>query len=181
MKNLISVILVGAIWFCCSPKNNDFNPFDSEFKYHKNFSKTEYDTVMGECGYWFLYNKIDGTYYQFFNDEKAIVAKGLCIDLDQITIDHAVGEDSVDEKITVALGASPLDTVLIKTRLANFVKIKKLILSEDRSVLPFLQGVEFIDANDSTYLAEICIENTQTSKQLKLLRQFRYFNGKQEY
>lgn len=180
MRSFVIVILIGSVWMCCRPENTTFNPFDNEFKFHGDFNLSDYDTVPGECGYWNLTNRNDGTYYQFYLDEKDIVAKGLNIDLDQLVVDSFNVEYKYDErKIVRILDSNPLDTNLLKLRLANFITVKRVRLSLERSVLPFLEGIELIDNNDSIRFADILVRTIETENQVKIARQFSYFNGKE--
>lgn len=67
MKN-IGLLFITFIVSNCQPKNVEFNPFDNEFRFHRNFQLSEYDQIMAECGYWNLSKRKDDLeiYYQFF-------------------------------------------------------------------------------------------------------------------
>ena len=90
MRYTALIVLIIVIWTSCQPANIDFNPFDDEFRFHRSFNLTEYDTVIGECGYWNLTKQNGGLkiYYQFYLDERDIVAKGFQLDLDEIQFNN---------------------------------------------------------------------------------------------
>lgn len=73
-------------------KNSDptYNPFDNEFEINTaELIKSKVDTISAGCGYFNLTKKINNhlVYYQIFAEEpKIIVAKGLIIPLDTISI-----------------------------------------------------------------------------------------------
>ena len=48
MRYTALIVLIIVIWTSCQPANVDFNPFDDEFRFHRSFNLTEYDTVIGE-------------------------------------------------------------------------------------------------------------------------------------
>jgi hypothetical protein len=77
MKGLLSIIIIVAWCTGCKSSNTNFYPFDQDFRFHKNFNLADYDTIMGECGYWNLTNRKDGTYYQFFSKKEENSSKGI--------------------------------------------------------------------------------------------------------
>lgn len=168
MKRLATIILVLTIVFGCQPKNRDFNPFDDEYKFHDKFKLSDHDTVMGECGYWNLTNRKDGTYYQFYLSEKEIVAKGFNITLDDFNVDF--GEDGPNpHEFVEALKSHPLDTTRIKS-LVEIFDLKKVTFLYDTTSLT---GLAMVDQNDSVHLAEVVPFWNARS----IVRQVQYFKG----
>lgn len=167
MKNCLT-LLIGSILIGCGPQNNDFDPFDKEYRFHKTFSQADYDTINGECGYWSLTNKEDGTYYQFFLDEDEIVAKGFNLVIDEIQVLN-LNNDSI-KRLFESVENKAVDLNLIQERLKRF-KIKRVNFLPDSTSISRL---ELIDENDSTYYADVLpfYENN------RIFRQISYFNGK---
>jgi hypothetical protein len=175
MRSFVIVILIGSVWICCRPKNAAFNPFDKEFKFHKNFNFSDYDSVTGECGYWNLTNRNDGTYYQFYIDEKDIVAKGFKIDFDQIIVKNPDTTD--DYRIHLErIYSYPVDSNLVRKSLSN-LNIKKVQFVYDSSSFP---SIEIIDLNDSIHYTSLSwyYSVNEHFNELKIVRQIDYFNGK---
>jgi hypothetical protein len=161
-------ILIGTILIGCGPQNNDFDPFDNEYRFHKTFRQSDYDTINGECGYWNLTNRDDGTYYQFFLDESEIVAKGFNLIIDEIQVSN-LNNDSIN-RLFESIENKTIDINLIQERLKQF-KIKQVTFLPDSTLI---NRLELIDENDSTYYADVLpfYENN------KIFRQISYFNGK---
>lgn len=169
MKIFTTTILLGVILTACGPENSNFDPFDKEFSFHKNFNLSDYDTIRGECGYWNLTNRNDGTYYQFFLNENEIVAKGFNLTLDEIIINYP--EDlTYNETITNASKNNPIDTNRIKERL-KFFEIKKVIFVSDKTQI---QAIKMTDQKDSIHFADILPFLDSN----KIVWQISYFNGK---
>lgn len=158
----------------CQPDNIDFDPFDNEFKFHQNFKLQDYDSITGECGYWNL-TKTDnglGTYYQFFLDEKEIVAKGFNLDIDEIPI---INIDSLNSEngIIRLLEGHPIDFESAKQKLTIF-NIKEIKVKEPVSTF---MRIELIDNRDLIYQADI----TTFVEETKMIRKLTYFNIKEKY
>lgn len=155
----------------CKPGNVDFNPFDNEFKFHRNFNLVEYDTIMGECGYWNLTKTENGlnVYYQFFLDETPIVAKGFDLKFDEISI---FDEDSLENQdyLLNIIKRHPLNPDSIKNRLAS-LKIKDVKVYAPMELATL---VEITDMRDSVYTAslEVYFDGKVITRNLN------YFNGK---
>lgn len=165
----IGVVFLTILLSCGRSKNIDFNPFDNEFKLHRNFSLINADTVLAGCGYWNL-REIDGsleTYYQFYGDEKPILAKGFILNLPDIVY---FSQDSLEsEEYMLNLQKSnPIDFEFIKQELSGF-KIKDVQVSEPPSAYT---KIVLIDHNDSIYQAEV-ITNYEEGK---IIRSLNYFN-----
>ena len=164
MKILVT-ILVGTMLIGCKTKNIDFDPFDNDYRFHKNFRLSDYDTIRIECGYWNLTNKHNGSYYQFFLDESEIVGKGFNLTLDEIQVSYP-DYDSINS-IFKSMQKKLIDITSIQERLKQF-GIKQVTLLPD-SVL--FDRLEMIDERDSVFYANILsqVENN------KIIRQISYF------
>lgn len=175
MKGICLLILIGTLFIGCRYDNSSFYPFDNNYTFHKSFAMSDYDTVMGECGFWFLYNKVDGSYYQFFGDEKNIVAKGFTIDLDEIAIDN-LDDLSFVKRSALKFEMKAFDTTKLKTSLFNF-KIREVeVFSDTTDAIESI--VEMIDKNDSVQIARVvCYYDYDRPGKLKIIKQLRYFNG----
>lgn len=170
MRRLPYIIIITFFWTGCKHSNTDFNPFDQDFQFHKNFNVADYDTIMGECGYWNLTKRIDGTYYQFFDNKKEIVAKGFNVAFDEITISNY---DSLEhnELMTKAIKEYSFDINTIKQSLQKF-QLKEIKFRYDTSLFP---AIEMVDEEDSTHYASLTLEFDGKDK---IVREVRYFNGK---
>lgn len=151
----------------CDSSNQEFNPFDSDFHFHRNFDRSEYDTIVIECGYWNLtkQNGILSTYYQFFADNKQVVGKGFSLTIDELQLE----DSSSDQKIKMLISKNPIDVNQLKTGLSVF-PVKEIKIKPDTSI--FLR-VEIIDNHDSLHYAWI----EPYPSQGKLYRQLVFFNG----
>jgi hypothetical protein len=79
------LFLIGLIILSCKSNNDDFNPFDDDFRFHNKINLTEYDTIWDTCGFWsFEHDNKKGlkTFYGFLFDEA--VGKGFSIEIDKI-------------------------------------------------------------------------------------------------
>ncbi len=167
MRNL-GLILIVLIIVSCQSENVDFDPFDNEFRFHRNFKISDYDTLNGECGYWNLTKRNDvvKNYYQFYVDEKSIVAKGFSLDIDEIPI----VEDSLntDGYVIKLLEKHPIDFEQLKQRLTIY-KIEEIkVLSPTDTYVK----IELVDLNGSTYKADIIA----VFEDNKFTRHLTYFN-----
>jgi hypothetical protein len=168
MRILLRAILITIILTGCGPNNIDFDPFDSQYRFHEKFNLSDHDTIIGECGYWNLTNRNDGTYYQFFLSEKKIVAKGFNITIDNIKSEFAIDGPNTEEFIEV-IRENPVDTIKIKSLLKIFEPKKISFIYDTTSLI----GVEIIDKEGSAHLAEVtAFWNGQSIE-----RQIQYFKG----
>jgi hypothetical protein len=175
MRKIGLILIVAIASGCYEPKNYDFNPFDDEFLFHKNFKISDYDTIMGECGFWNLTKRNDGleTYYQFFTNKKPIVAKGFDLDIDEILVDD---KDSLESEtyLKKLWRNRPINFELVRQRLSPF-KIKEInIVRQTDAYL----DIELIDVRDSVYTASIIMALLEDNK---ITRQLQYFNGRRTY
>lgn len=170
MKRIILfLIVIGG--GSCQDVNSDFNPFDNEFQFHKGFRVSDYDTIMGECGYWFLTKRTNGidAYYQFFTDEERIVAKGFEVFVDEIA-EHNIDSLKSEKYVIQLLETHPIDLTEITQRLSIF-KVKEIKIVSQADIYMF---VELTDERDSIYTGSI----TTTVDDKGITRHLRYFNGK---
>jgi len=169
--NNLCLIFSFLILAACQTKNIEFNPFDDEFEFHRNFISEEYDTIFGECGYWNLTKKTQDLkpYYQFYLNEKPIVAKGFDLILDEIEI---LEEDSLknDSSTTQKFVNQPINLALIVEKLKIF-NIKEVKVLELNSVI---SSIKLTDNKDAVYNASIMI-NIDSNK---ITRKLSYFNAK---
>jgi hypothetical protein len=129
---------------------------------------------MGECGYWNLTRKENGLgiYYQFFLEEKTIVAKGFNLDIDEIPI--TLKDSLITEATFINLTKEhPIDIEYVKSKLSSF-KIKDIVF---KSPFGSYIEIELVDTKDSVYQASIMMlfEND------KIVRQLSYFNSSERH
>lgn len=167
MRN-VALILIVFLSLACQPTNEDFNPFDNEFSLHRNFKLADYDTLMGECGYWNL-TKRDSiqVYYQFFLDENPIVAKGFNYVIGEVIINT----DSVNYHYLLDfIKNNSIDYVSTAKRLSA-IGIKEV--NPIDTVSDYMR-VELLHNNGKNYYGYIA----SFANGGKITRQLSYFNGR---
>lgn len=165
----IAIILLIIFAVGCGPVNDNFNPFDNEFKFHKNIILSDYDTIMGECGYWNYTNRVTGSYYQFFLDEGEIVAKGFNVTLSPILLQDSINQADPNHVVRL-LQKYPVRLEEVEEKLQTY-NSKLVRLTDNRDGIP---GVEIIEENGSIQHATLSpyLENN------KLIWEIQFFNGK---
>jgi hypothetical protein len=126
MRNTAIIISVMFWCFSCGPRNEYFNPFDNEFRFHRRFNLADYDTIRIECGYWNLTNRNDGGYYQFYIDSPGVVGKGF-----NVYIDVAVPDTTrvlTPAEFWEIVESNPIDLAELKS------KVSKLNIKDVRYV-----------------------------------------------
>ena len=121
---------------------------------------------------WGLANSKDGltTYYQFYLNEKQIVAKGFILSIDSILI---ADEDMLCNELYInhELLNKPIDITAIQQKLARF-NIKNINIIELNNQLTTL---EMMDTKGSTHKGEIDV----SYENYYITRELQYFNGRQ--
>lgn len=182
-----TTLIVSCISFCllaCGPRNKDFNPFDDEFRFHKYFTASNYDTIIGECGYWNLTNRNDGSYYQFYGGDPKIVAKGFDVYLNVVEVDTS--ETLSGEELTKIFDSHPVDLSELRNVLSKFnIADVRYVDGVFKDVIDIETGEDETDSlkmlvlfckNDSTYLPHIngFIDGNM------LVRRIGYFNARRQ-
>lgn len=150
MRGVSIAMLIVTILAGCGSRNEQFSPFDDEYEFHTNFKLSDYDTIDGQCGYWNLTNRNDGTYYQFFLNEKRIVAKGFDIVIDELEVEYS-GDEPNSQQFIDALKRNPIDTNRIKAHLEKYNPKAVMFLYDTTS----LTGLKIVDQRDSVHLAAV--------------------------
>lgn len=181
MKDTLLIICMVLSILSCNPQNKNFNAFDKEFRFHQGFRIDDHDTIIGECGYWNLTNRNDGSYYQFFVDEPEIVAKGFDIYLDVTKVD--TNKVLTDDHLFEIMKSNPIDLIRLEKELSKLDIIDVRYVKKFGNVQDMVSGEERMDPinslgvvykNDSIYLTMVdtYIEGN------KLIRRISYFNGR---
>lgn len=178
--NLIFLLIFCAL--ACAPRNEEFNPFDSEFRFHKTFDIKDYDTLIGECGYWNLTNRQTGAYYQFYLDEPEIVAKGFYVDVEIAEVDTT--KIFSQEQVDSLSRTYPLNLLNLKESLAK-LKFKdvrtmrvwgeNLEMETGRMWEDSIEYIGVVDTNDSIHAI---FDEPPFISGAKLIRRVGYFNSK---
>jgi hypothetical protein len=128
MNRLHHLAFLVVLFGCWRPEDersisemDNFNPFDENFEFHDNIQFADYDTIIGECGYWHLAREDRGVYifYQLFNKDPEIWAKGFTIDLDEVEIPEWINQEDFLAINDLFLRV-PIDTSEIRTALTKF-------------------------------------------------------------
>ena len=84
MNRLHHLAFLVVLFGCWSPEDEssisemeNFNPFDKNFEFPDNIQFAEYDTILGECGYWHLTREDRGLsiYYQLLRPRSRDLGK----------------------------------------------------------------------------------------------------------
>ncbi|WKZ59102.1 MAG: hypothetical protein QY309_14665 [Cyclobacteriaceae bacterium] len=168
---IIGMILMMTLAIGCAPTNENFNPFDKEFKLHKNITLSDYDTIIGECGYWNYTNRITGSYYQFFLNEREIVAKGFNLKLNPIILEDTVNQTDPKHIFSI-LETHPVNLDMVKEKLQVY-NVKQVRFIDDVDVI---SGIEITEESGSIQFASLSPYFADN----KLIWQIQFFNGKDD-
>jgi hypothetical protein len=124
----IYIIFLSVFLASCGAKNAEFNPFDDEFRLHRNYNPINYDTVYTGCGFWNLTSRNSRLqhYYEFFDDESHILGKGFNIYIDTLNIERKI---MIDETVNMCKNY-PFDTAALRADLRTINIIDFEILSD---------------------------------------------------
>jgi hypothetical protein len=140
---------------CANPQDDiqvsvpdGFNPFNDNFELHSNIKLSQYDTMLGECGFWHLAKSEDGlyTFYQLFGDEPKIWAKGFRLDIDEVVSD--IDRSAMNlETVKNLFYKVPFDTSQVRKRLSKIGIVNFRILSDTAVMCK----IELIDSDSNTF------------------------------
>ncbi|UXE67243.1 MAG: hypothetical protein KA713_01390 [Chryseotalea sp. WA131a] len=150
---LFTLFIVGLIALGCKSSNDDFDPFDKDFKFHNKMNVAECDTIWDTCGYWtFEHDNKNGlkTFYGFLLED--VVGKGFSLDVDRINsteCDSLFYRKDFDNIMKELFMQNPIDIEKIRPRLLGLGVINIKIVSD--TLVPY--KIEITNSENKIFTA----------------------------
>jgi hypothetical protein len=152
---LLTIFAIAFILWSCKSSNDDFDPFDEDFKFHNKMNKSEYDTIWDSCGYWTYEKDLKNGIkiaYGFYFDE--LVGKGFSLEIDKISTvecDSLFYTNDYHNVLARSLEQNPIESERIESRLSVFGVKHIKILNDTLN----RYSVEIINSDDMQFSARI--------------------------
>ncbi len=157
----------------CGRKSPTLNPFDEVFDVEvSQLAELDCDTVSAGCGYFNLvYHKEDhDVYYQVYMDEGQVIAKGLTILVDSMTLDVR-SQREIDDNSAYQKRKSELDRSIADSVLASYGLSKVDPEPEDHD-----WSWVYSDEQRSTY--SLTVQESWLPEMKKMIWEAKYFESK---
>lgn len=148
---LVILFVIGLITWGCKSSNEDFDPFDKDFKFHNKMNVADCDTIWDTCGYWtFEHDDKNGlkTFYEFLFDD--VIGKGFSLEVDRINTtecDTLFYRKDFDKIVRELFIQNPIDLSKIQPRLLGLGVTNIKIVSD--TMIPF--KLEITNSENKTF------------------------------
>lgn len=177
MRNLLLATYLIATIGCASQQDEirvseleGFNPFNDNFQFHSNIKLWQYDTILGECGFWHLAKEEEGlyTFYQLFDDEPKIWAKGFELDIDEVVSELDRNHMNL-QTVKELFYKVPFDSNQVRTRLSKLGIVNFRVVSDTAVMCK----IELVDLNSNIFVGWIQAFPDPDFKKVKRYIEFR--------